>query len=500
MAAMLTAWSELANLFDAHDYTVDAVVELIGEPAHRAMGRNATVAAVRAVGDRTDPLATLTRLWPLQRVVDRDALERALPGMVEPLVTDGILTAMGHQVLAAVDIRPYASDDGASGWVVSDLSPGLDTVTAPMRPDFVLGVSSASATLSQLTVRNPVRRALDLGTGCGVQSLHLSRHADEVVATDLNPRALELAAITAELNGVELDLRLGSLYEPVGQETFDLIVSNPPYVMSPPSEEVERLTYREGNTVADGLVEQVVTGGAARLNPAGVLQVLANWAHVRGQDWQDRIRGWVAGTGCDVHAVQREVLDPYEYIELWLADAGLAGSPLYPARYAAWCDYFEALEIEAVGMGWLVLHRTDRAVPHVVVEHWPHPLEQPIAPALEAELVAVDLLAGLDDQALLTRTWTLASDVVEETQGAPGLADPQHLVFRQQRGFRRAVQLDTAMAGVLGACDGELRLDQIVTSVARLLEIDPATLAAQMVPQVRTLVRDGLLLGADEPR
>ncbi|MCW2812483.1 MAG: methyltransferase [Friedmanniella sp.] len=500
MTAMLTDWSGLADLFETHDYTVDAVVELIGEQAHRAMGRNATVAAVRALGDRTDPLATLTRLWPLQRVVDRDALERALPGLVDPLVADGILTAVDHQILAAVDIRPYASDDGASGWVVSDLSPGLDTVTAPMRPDFVLGVSSASATLTQLTVRTPVRRALDLGTGCGVQSLHLSRHADEVMATDLNPRALELAELTARLNGVTIDLRLGSLYEPVGEETFDLIVSNPPYVMSPPGDEAERLTYREGNSAADGLVEQVVTGGAARLNPGGVLQVLGNWAHVRGQDWRDRIGGWVAGTGCDVHVVQREVLDPYEYIELWLADAGLAGSPLYPARYAAWCDYFEALEIEAVGMGWLVLRRTDRAVPHLVLEDWPHPLEQPIAPALEAELVAVDLLAGLDDRAVLARTWTLAPDVVEETQGTPGLADPQHLVYRQQRGFRRAVQLDTAMAGVLGACDGELRLDQIVASVARLLDVDPATLAAQAVTRVRDLARDGLLLAADPAR
>ena len=48
----------------------------------------------------------------------------------------------------------------------------------PIRPDFVLGVSSASSTLAQLTVRDPVGRALDLGTGCGVQSLHLARHAE----------------------------------------------------------------------------------------------------------------------------------------------------------------------------------------------------------------------------------------------------------------------------------------------------------------------------------
>ena len=66
----------------------------------------------------------------------------------------------------------------------------------------MLGVSSASTTLAQLTVRRPVGRALDLGTGCGVQSLHLARHARSVTATDLNPRALELAALTAAVDAL----------------------------------------------------------------------------------------------------------------------------------------------------------------------------------------------------------------------------------------------------------------------------------------------------------
>ena len=167
--------------------------------------------------------------------------------------------------------------------------------------------------------------ALDLGTGCGVQSLHLARHTGRVVATDLNPRALQLARLTFGINSTTVDLRLGDLYRPVAGERFDLIVANPPYVMAPPG--AARLTYREGHAVADTLVESVVTEGAAQLADGGALQVLANWAHVRGEDWTDRVGAWVASTGCDAHVVQREVLNPYAYVELWLADAGLAGSP-----------------------------------------------------------------------------------------------------------------------------------------------------------------------------
>ncbi|GAA1824562.1 methyltransferase [Microlunatus capsulatus] len=485
--------SALREAFRRHRYEVDAVVERMGAPAHAALGRNSTLAGARALGEDADPLAVLSRLWLLQRAVPAAALEEALPGLVGPLVTAGLLERDGDAVRAAVDVRPYASDDGASGWVVSDLSPNLDTEVRPIRPDFVLGVSSASTTLAQLTVRRPVERALDLGTGCGVQSLHLARHAGSVTATDLNPRALELAALTAALNEVDVDLRLGSLYDPVEGETFDLITTNPPYVMSPPRSDAERLAYREGSWTSDGLVEQVVRDGVRHLAEDGTLQVLANWAHVAGQDWTERVGGWTAGSGCDVHVVQREVLDVHEYVELWLADAGLAGSPDYRARYAEWLDYFEALRIEAVGMGWLLLHRAGRAVPHVRLEDWPYAVEQPLAPALERELVAVGLERSLTDEALLARRWVLAGDVVEETTGVPGEADPQHLVLRQQRGFRRATEPGTALAGILGACDGELALGTVVATVAGLLDVDADDLTAEVVPAVRQLVVDGFL-------
>lgn len=475
------------------DYTVDAVVELIGEPAHRALGRNFTVAAVRALAGRHDPLSTLTLLWPLQQPVPRIDLDAALPELVDPLLAAGVLSEEDGSVRAEIDIRPYASDDGADGWVVSDLSPGLDTTIAPIRADFVLGVSPASSSLAQLTVREPVGRALDLGTGCGVQSLHLARHAASVVATDLNPRAVELARLTFALNEVAVDVRLGSMYEPVAGEQFDLIVTNPPYVMSPPRPDAERLAYREGAWEADGLVQHVVQAGVDLLADGGTLEVLANWAHVAGQDWADRLRGWIEPTGCDALVIQRETLDPYEYIELWLTDAGLAGSSDYLERYRHWLDYFERLRIEAVGMGWIVLNKSGRPTPQVQIEDWPYGIEQPIGPAVQAHRRAVDLEQLLSDAELFALHWVLAEDVSQESIATPGSADPHHIIFRQQRGFRRAVEADTALAGILGACDGELALGQILDAVAEILVVAAPALRADLLPRLRLLVRDGFL-------
>jgi methylase of polypeptide subunit release factors len=49
-----------------------------------------------------------------------------------------------------------------------------------------------------------------------VQTVHLAGRADRITATDLNPRALELAALSFALSGIEAELLTGDLFEPVG--------------------------------------------------------------------------------------------------------------------------------------------------------------------------------------------------------------------------------------------------------------------------------------------
>ncbi|MGI8768769.1 MAG: DUF7059 domain-containing protein [Propionibacteriaceae bacterium] len=489
------AIDRLQVAFTDAGYHVDPVVERMGEAEHAALGRNQTTPGLRALAGDHDPLATLTRLWPLQAVVARTDAEVALPGLLPALAAAGIVHLHSDQVRAAVDIRPYGTDDAEPGyggaWIVSDLSPGLDGRIERMQPEFVLGVSPASTSLAQLAFRTPVGSALDLGTGCGVQSLHLARHSQRVTGTDLNPRALAHADLTCRLGGAAVELRAGSLYEPVADERFDLIITNPPYVMSPPGS--SRLAYREGSMSGDGLVEAVVTQGTRHLNPGGSLQMLGNWAHPVGSDWAERLAGWVASTGCDAHIVQREVLDPYAYIELWLADAGLIGDPSYPKAYADWMDYFDQLGVAAVGMGWITLHNSNREQPSVTIEDWPHPIEQPIGPAIQQRQQAVGIIAGMTDRELLAQRWVLAADVFSESTGTPGEADPHHVVLRQQRGFRRAVEVGTASGGVIGACDGELTLAQIVAGVAAVLGTEVEDVAVEAVPLVRRLILDGMV-------
>jgi release factor glutamine methyltransferase len=84
---------------------------------------------------------------------------------------------------------------------------------------------------------------LDVGTGCGILGILAAEKAKKVVAIDVNPHAVSCARMNAELNGVtgKMDIRLGNLFEPVeGNEKFNVIVFNAPYL---PSERSEQKTW-----------------------------------------------------------------------------------------------------------------------------------------------------------------------------------------------------------------------------------------------------------------
>ncbi len=488
----------LRGALDDADYRVDTVVDLLGASAHAALGRNHTVPGRRVLDDDRSPLATLARMWLLQDSVDRSAAGTALPGLVDELVEAQILESDGDRIRAQVDIRPYGTDAPVGhrshdAWIVCDLTPGMDGQIDQVADDYVLGVSSASTTLAQLATRTRVGTALDLGTGCGVQSLHLAEHADRVVATDVNHRALRLAEWTFALNQVRVDLRHGSLYEPLGDQRFDQIVSNPPYVISPP--DTAHLTYREQTMPGDQLVREVVAGAARRLNPDGTAQVLANWVHPVDGSWTERLAGWVKDTDCDLHVIERELLDPAEYVELWLADAGLTADSRYRSASRAWLDHLAALGIDSIGMGWIMMVRAGREVPEITVEEWPHRVMQPVG--LEfAAWPARSRWASADEDALLATRFAVASDVVAQTHGRPGATDPERLILQQTQGLCRTHHASTAVAGIVGACDGELPLGVIIDAVAQLTDAEPTALVDEVMPDLRLLMRYGMLTAA----
>jgi hypothetical protein len=221
--------------------------------------------------------------------------------------------------------------------------------------------------------------------------------------------------------------------------------------------------------------------------------VLANWVIEKDRPWDERLRAWVEGSGCDVWVVQREVADPAQYVELWLKDAGLHGTDEYVERYDSWLGWFEEQGVEGVGFGWLNLHRTDRDEPVLRFEEWPYEVEQPLGLEVADWGRRVELERSLDDEALLAARLVARVDVRQETFGEPGAEDPEDIVLRQQRGLRRARKADTVEAGLVGACDGDLAVGQILDALATLLGSEPAAVRREYLPVVRDLLVEGFL-------
>ena len=533
--------SDLPGLLDALaadlrgiGYTVDGVAELLGAAAHSALGRDQLVPAliVTERARRGEPtaaaLAAVVRFWLLAEPQPAATLDAALPGirtagllelgLVEPSA-DGL-------VQAKVDLRPYGWDgtpggdgvsgeDGVSGgaelWVASDLAahqrPGV------LRHDHVLGIGQASTTLVQVTARRHVARALDLGTGCGIQTFHLLHHAEHVTATDISDRALAFTRFNLLLNAGELhldpsdpearvSLRRGSLLDPVAGEEFELVVSNPPFVITPRSlgeAATDQFTYRDGGLPGDDIVASLVRTLPSVLAPGGTGQLLGNWEIPAGAAWDERPQGW-AGPDADAWFIQREQVSPEQYAETWLQDASEARDRrLYQDSYAAYLDDFASRNVEAIGFGMIWLRRPAEGTTPVLrrFEEITYPIEQPAGPHLGAAVERADWLAIHD---LAAAHLLVAEDVTEERHQRPGAEHPGVILLRQGAGLRRTNLLSTELAGFVSACDGDLSVGQITGALEALLgggeDWDTGTFRAGLLTEVGNLVRDGFLLPA----
>lgn len=487
----------------AASYDVAEVERLLGPVAAAALHREEPAAARRALASLTEPCATLTKLFFLGDPVPRADADRALPSLsVDGAESLGLVTGTDAVVQAGVELRPYSAVDARGEldwWFASDLRE-LSTGQA-LAPAHVLGAGGASMMLAQITIRDDVDRVLDLGTGCGIQALHAARHAGSVVGTDISEQALNFARFNAALNGVELELREGSMLEPVLGEQFDLVVSNPPFVITPRGADgVPVYEYRDGGRAGDDLVRDLICDVGSVLAPGGVAQFLGNWEHRGDEDWQERVGGWLDASGLDGWVIQREVLDPAEYAETWIRDGGISRDrdpQAWDLAYQQWLDDFESRDVQAVGFGIVTLRKPVSGVVTMRrLEEHTGSVHQPLGAHLGASIRAHDWLEERTDEQLLTAKLVVAPDVSEERFHAPGMADPNVLLLRQGGGLGRAVHASTGLAALVGACDGELAVGQLVNAIASLFEVSGQDLAGELLPGVRGLVRDGFLVAA----
>ncbi|GAB91986.1 DUF7782 domain-containing protein [Gordonia rhizosphera] len=476
-------------------YTTDGVGDLLGEPANDALGRGIWWPALHAT--RHAPaddagLATVARLFLLGSDEPETDVGQAFPTVgVDALIANGVLARSTESTVRAVlDIRPHA-DDVADYLVVSDQDAAMRS--GPVAHDHVLGIGGASVSLARAVIRTPVRRALDIGTGCGIQALHLGAHCDEIVATDTNPRALAVARATARLNGMRWDLRPGSLFEPVAGERFDLIVSNPPFVVGSGAQDY---IYRDSGMVGDALCAELIRQIPEHLNAGGTAQLLANWIVRDGEDWRDRVGGWLAGTGLDAWVVQRELADPISYVSLWLSDAGESPEAVAD-RGTRWLDWFSENSITGIGMGLITLRRRgdgEAGEPDQVLEEITAAGQEVTGPEAQAFLARRHYLRTTSDTQLLGARLCTAPVFLDE-QSLPGEEGWQQVSASVHRpgGPGAVLGVDEVSRALFAGCRGEVPLGALIDLLAGFHGVDPDALATAALPVVREAIGRGIL-------
>jgi len=455
--ADLAAAARLGAALRDVGYDEDGVVDLLGDD-----GPAADLAEVPVHERRLDdsPLATTIRLLLLQLPVPLADAADALGG-------DGV-DALGALALARTDgdrLVPLARIVPAEGLLMSfdGFARGADDPVGWVGP-----YTPTASWLAALTPRRHVARALDVGTGNGVHALLAAAHADHVIATDVNVRALAFTAINAAMNELDnVEVRLGSLFEPVAGESFDLITCNAPYVVSPES----RWQYRDGGLPADELSERVVKEAARALADDGFAALLVSWVAESDDEPDERLYDWLDPVDADAWVLSLSAADPLEHAAGWnehLSDDADA----YGAAIDEWTAYFDRLGVGYISEGAVLLHRrVDGEHMMRIDEAEPDDLEfagDQIARVFAsfARLGELELPAGLLDE-----TVVLARSTRVEHHRVPGSRDPETVLVLEE-GTNDEYELDPDVAEVVALLDGTLTLGRAIERVIRAFDLD----------------------------
>ena len=468
----------------AADFSVRGVSEVLGAAGLAFIGRDEFGPAHRRTqGD--SPLETLIRLFLTGAPVTVARVEAALsPSSVADCVDAGVVSVDGDLVTGRVRLWPTAHE-GNEVLVPSD-RPDLTDRSG----DYVLGVGPASMTLAGLTIRQPVARCLDLGTGSGVQALLARAHADQVVATDRNPRAVAFATLAARLNALEdIEVREGDLFAPVTDERFDLIVSNPPFVISPE----QRFIYRDSGLAGDEVCRRIVREAPAHLAVGGWCQLLANWAHLRDQHWQDRLAEWVDEIGCDAWIVQSSVQNAETYATTWIGHD-------YPtedtsALFDEWMRYYDSIGLDAVGFGLITLRRTERDAPWVCLEELSEDFVLPCGNEIAKTFDRAVWLADHEDDALLGARLVVNADMTlrQTHYAAEGAWVLDETLLQLAHGLHYSLAIDAFAANFVSGCDGVTPVRDLVARLADRFGLAPGDVTPQTLAFARRLIQQGFV-------
>jgi methylase of polypeptide subunit release factors len=411
-----------------------------------------------------------------------------VPGeFLSMLLKCGLVKADGDRLTAMAMVLPWG------GFLVaSDYPVAIERAESEM----VLWPNPTSKFLARFSIRRHSRATLDLGTGSGILSLGVAKFSDTVVGTDLNERAVSFAAFNARLNGVEnVEFLSGDLFAPVANRRFDLILSNPPFFITPQ----QGYMFCDNPMELDGLCRRLVKEAPEYLNEDGYMQMLCEWAQVSGQPWEERIAEWLDGTGCDAWVMKGLTQDPGEYAQHRIRET--FSNPAEDAKlYDGYMDYYRARGVEAIHDGLIVLRRRTGAN-WVRIEEVPKTPNGDLGDMILSTFAAQDLLSQMqDDESLLAIKPRLSDNARLEQicKQAGSQWAGESITLRLISGFPFHLSLQPLVADFLATCDGTRTAGEAIEAFAIAANAPLEVVMRESLAMIRKLIDRGFMVVAPD--
>lgn len=374
-------------------------------------------------------------------------------------------------------------------WLAADLHQQRESASGF---DHVLPYNHPALTLLNFAVRCPVESTLDLCSGLAVHALSASRFSQSVVATDLNARAKMYGEFNAALNDCQnVECVTGSLFEAVEGRKFDLILSNPPFVMSPATEYV----YRDNPIALDGFCRQILQAVPGYLNEGGMCQVICEWVEIEGQPWISRLAEWFDGTGCDVWILEANRQLPSSYAREWVRETAHESEESEETRFRQWNQNFIDGNVAAV-CGGLIFLRRRRGENWIRSSQLARAVDRSVSDAVVSGFAARDFLQeNQDDARLLEQKVRVSSDarLQQQSRWADGQWRTESAVLTLEQGIPVAVGIDDNVRILMSRMTGNKTIGEVLAGIAEQYGLDVDALQGDCLIMMRRLIEQGCL-------
>jgi methylase of polypeptide subunit release factors len=474
---------QLLALFEEAGYTEENLRRHLGAPELPSRQLRNEPRLLDRIADPTLLNALLRWFWMGHSVTPKKVADLVPGEFLSLLLKCGLVKAHEDRLSAMAMLLPWG------GFLVaSDHPAAIERAESEM----VLWPNPTSKFLAGFSIRRHSRVTLDLGTGGGILSLGAAKFSDSVVGTDLNDRAVTFAAFNARLNGVEnVEFLSGDLFAPVANRRFDLILSNPPFFITPQ----QGYLFCDNSMELDGLCRRLVKEAPEYLNEDGYMQMLCEWAQVSGQPWEERISEWLDGTGCDAWVMKGLTQDPGEYAQHRIRET-FSNAADDAKLYDGYMSYYRARGVEAIHDGLIVLRRRAGAN-WVQIEEVPKTPNGDLGDMILSTFAAHDLLSQMqDDESLLAIKPRLSDHARLEQicKQAGGHWAGESVTLRLISGFPFHLALQPLVADFLATCDGTRTVEKAIEEFAVVANAPLEAVRRECLVMIRKLIDRGFMV------